>query len=118
MYVTVTSKSWETPPVPFQRGVFQGDTMSPIVFLLTFNPLLKLSALLNQDHGYKFDLPLQHSESLPSINSSIYVRWLESSDEPPGWYRARVQSTFKLRIALALLRMMTLQKPLYLKLLT
>ena len=42
LFVTVTSKNWETPPIPFLQGVFQGDTMSAIVFLLAFNPLLKL----------------------------------------------------------------------------
>jgi len=65
--------------------------MSPIIFLLSFNQLLKLSAQLNQGHGYKFELPLQNSEDLPPINSSIYVKWLEEDDdEPPGWYQARV----------------------------
>ena len=47
LYVTVASKNWETSPIPFCHGVFQGDTMSPIVFLLSFNPLLKLAAPLN-----------------------------------------------------------------------
>jgi len=30
--------------------------------LLALNPLLKLSAHLNQGHDYKFELPLQSSE--------------------------------------------------------
>ena len=83
----VASRNWETPLIPFDWRVFQGDTMSPIVFLLTFNPLLKLSAHLNQGHGYKFELPLQNSEPLPSVDSSIYVKWLEDDDELPGWYQ-------------------------------
>jgi len=102
-------------PVPFQRGVFQGDTMSPIVFVLTFNPLLKLSAHLKQGHGYNFELPLQNSEALPSINTSVYVKWMEDIDEPPGWYRARVSEYFQ--DTLVQLHMMTLQNPPYLKLL-
>jgi len=39
--------------------------MSPIVFLLAFNPLLKLAADLNHGHGYTIKLLLQGSEDLP-----------------------------------------------------
>ena len=28
LFVTVTNKSWETPPITFRRGVFQGDIYS------------------------------------------------------------------------------------------
>ena len=65
---------------PFCQVVFQEDTMPLIVFLLAFNPLLKLAAKLNQGHGYSIELPLQNS------NSTIYVIWVEQGDEPPGWY--------------------------------
>ena len=65
LFVIVTTKSWVTPPIPFHRGVFQGDTMSPIMFLLAFNPLLQLAAELNRGHGYVIQLPLQNSEDLP-----------------------------------------------------
>jgi len=81
LYITVVTKN---------HGVFHGDTMSPIVFLLSFNPLLKLAAYLNQGHGYTIELPLQNSEDLPPLDSSIYVKWVEEGDEPPGWYHARV----------------------------
>ena len=64
--------------------------MSPIIFLLTFNPLLKLAAVLNQGHGYTFEILLQGSEELPPLNSSVYVKWVEEGEEPSGWYRARV----------------------------
>lgn len=40
LFVTVASKNWNTPTIPFHWGAFQGDTMSPIIFLLAFNPLL------------------------------------------------------------------------------
>jgi len=29
-------KFWETDPIPFKWGVLQGDTLSPIIFLLVF----------------------------------------------------------------------------------
>ena len=94
LFVSIANQTWETPPIPFCRGVFQGDTLSPIIFLLAFNPLLKLAADLNQGHGYSIELPLQGSEELPPLDSSIYVKWTEEGEEPPGWYRARVDEYF------------------------
>ena len=41
--VTVMCDYWKTASISFQRGVFQGDTLSPIIFLLVFNPLLQLA---------------------------------------------------------------------------
>ena len=81
--------------------------MSPIIFLISFNPLLKLAADLNYGHGYTIELPIQGSENLPPLNASVSVKWMEESDEPPGWYRARVAV-----IALVGLYMMILRKPL------
>ena len=64
--------------------------MSPIMFLLAFNPLLQLAAKLNHGRGYVIQLPLQNSEDLPSAYITIYVKWVEQGNEPPGWYRATV----------------------------
>ena len=72
--VTIISKSWETAPIPFRRGVFQGDTLSPIVFLLVFNPILQLAESLNHFHGYKFQLPVEGSDMLPPVDTFIYVQ--------------------------------------------
>ena len=47
---TIQCHQWTTPPISIRRGVFQGDTMSPIIFILTFNPLLKLAEDLNKGH--------------------------------------------------------------------
>jgi len=69
--------------------------MSPIMFLLAFNPLLQLAAKLNHHHGYVIQLPLQNSEDLPPIDSAVYVKWVEQGDEPPGWYRAKVFEYFQ-----------------------
>ena len=94
LFVVVTTKSWETPPIPFQRGVFQGDTLSPIVFLLVFNPLLQLAVSLNCTNGYKLHLPVEGTEMLPPINTFLYVQWTEDGDELPGWYKSQVLEYF------------------------
>jgi len=92
LFVTVTTKSWKTLPIPFLWGVFQGDTMSPMMFLLAFNPLLQLATDLNHGQGYVIQLPLPH---LDDLASTIYVKWLEQTDDPPGWYRAVVSEYFQ-----------------------
>ena len=68
--------------------------MSLIIFLITFNPLLKLAADLNQGHGYTIELPLEGSENFPPLNASVYVKWMEEGDEPPGWYQVRIAEYF------------------------
>ena len=57
--------------------------------------MLKLAADLNQGHGYFIELPLQNSDDSPPLDSSIYVKWVEQGDEPPGWCRARVSEYFQ-----------------------
>ena len=48
----VQTKSWRSNPFTFKRGVFRGDPISPIIFLLVFNPILQ--ELQTQTHkGYK-----------------------------------------------------------------
>ena len=48
----VETPSWRSSQFTFNRGVFQGDPLSPIVFLLVFNPILQ--DLQNQSNkGYK-----------------------------------------------------------------
>ena len=96
LFVTVPTKHWMTLPIPFLQGVFQGDTVSPIMFLLAFNPLLQLVADFNQGYGYAIELPLQNSEYLPPVDSTVYVKWLEQGDESPGWYQAIVSEYFRM----------------------
>ena len=38
----IETKEWKTDPFPISRGgVFQGDTLSPLIFLVAFNPIIK-----------------------------------------------------------------------------
>ena len=94
LFAIVKSKSWGTVPIPFKRGVFQGDTLSPIVFLLVFNPVLKLAESLNSSHGYKFQLEIKGTEMLPPVNTYLYMKWTEDNGELPGWYKACVEEYY------------------------
>ena len=51
---TVTTKTWNSEPFIFRKGVFQGDPLSPIIFLTVFNPILE--KLKEYSHkGYSLD---------------------------------------------------------------
>ena len=57
------------------------------MFLLAFNPLLKLVESLNDPHGYHFKIPIEDSEALPPVNSFVYVKWTEAREEPQSTSR-------------------------------
>ena len=64
--------------------------MSPIIFLLTFNPIIQLVRRL-ECPGFFFKIPKPNSENLPSEGSTIYITWDEAnSNEDSGWYRCVV----------------------------
>ena len=88
---SVKTKKWRTPNFEIQRGVLQGDTLSPLIFLLAFNPLIELCNRL-PSCGFNLRLPVPNSSGLPPTNTAIYVEWNEDpSDEPSGWYYAVVK---------------------------
>ena len=88
----VSTPDWNTDTFSIQRGVFQGDTISPIIFLLCFEPLVKLASQY-PSKGYVPRIPIPDSESLPPVDSTIYLFWdEEQSSEPTGWYKCRVSS--------------------------
>ena len=53
----VVTKLWQPPSFPVKRGVFQGDTLSPLIFLIAFNPVIQ-SVQAHPSAGYNFKLPL------------------------------------------------------------
>ena len=86
----VYTSNWSTDQFSIERGIFQGDTLSPLIFLVAFNPILCL-ANSNPSLGYTPCHPVPASEGLPPVDSHIYLEWNEpSSDEPPGWYRCSI----------------------------
>jgi len=54
------------------------------MFLLAFNPLLKLAESLNYPHGYHIKTPTEGSKDLLRIDSYMYVKWTEAGEEPSG----------------------------------
>ena len=39
----IATKEWKTNTFPIRRGVFQGDTLSPLIFLVASNPIIKVT---------------------------------------------------------------------------
>ena len=50
----VKTKEWTAEPFSFKRGVFQGDPLSPIIFLMVFNPIIQ-HLKLKEDSGYSLN---------------------------------------------------------------
>ena len=89
----ISTKDWKAQPFPISMGVFQGDTLSPLLLLIAFNPIIQ-SVVIHPSRGFSLKLP-NHTESnqhtLPCQNSHIYALWEENnSKETLGWYLARV----------------------------
>ena len=62
----------------------------PIIFLVAFNPVLKLAKKLACP-GFAFRIPIPDSEDLPPPDSTFAVLWdVVDSNEPSGWYKCTV----------------------------
>lgn len=91
----VSTKQWKSPSFSIKRGVFQGDTLSPMLFLIAFNPIVQ-SIVTHPARGFSLVLndASNNPTALPKVGSYIYALWDEdSSDEKQGWYLAKVLST-------------------------
>lgn len=89
----VSTKDWSTPVFDIKRGVFQGDTLSPLLFLIAFNPII-LSISSHPSSGYRLQLGNvlnNEAQITPAIDTFIYALWdVRDSREKAGWYLAKV----------------------------
>ena len=51
----VRGPQWSSSKFSFRRGVFQGDPLSPIIFLLVFNPVLNYLQSIEDRYGYNLN---------------------------------------------------------------
>ena len=88
---SISTSKWCTPPFQITKGIFQGDTLSPLLFLLCYHPVIAYAEKLPTT-GFKMTSTVPNSAGLPPVDSYIYIEWQEeSSEEPDGWYHCQVQ---------------------------
>ena len=82
----VVTKSFQSEIFSFKRGVFQGDPLSPIIFLLVFNPILQYLTE-NSKFGYKLQdqnfitLPFADDFCLITTDKRTHQRMIKKIDE-------------------------------------
>ena len=54
LHGSAVTKSWTSDKFPFKKGIFQGDPLSPIIFIMCFNPIIQ-ALESNQHLGYKLN---------------------------------------------------------------
>ena len=64
----ISTNHWSTELFPINKGVFQGDTLWFLIFLLSFNLIIKLVKSLSGE-GFSLHLPIANSEGLPPVGS-------------------------------------------------
>ena len=51
----VKGPSWESEPFRFQTGTFQGDPLSPVLFIMVFNPIISKLKSYENKYGYSLN---------------------------------------------------------------
>ena len=75
----------ESSKTPLEEDFFC-NTLSPILFLLLFNPIIKFPLLIHSS-GYRQSLKPLNVKGLPPFGTHLYVGWEEvDSSGPVGWY--------------------------------
>ena len=84
---SVVSQQWSSEQFKFAKGVFQGDPLSPIVFLICFNPIIEK---LKQESKFGYDLngtkyittPFADDFNLITTNKRTHQRLINNIN---GW---------------------------------
>ena len=82
----VVTKSFQSEIFSFKRGVFQGEPLSPIIFLLVFNPILQYLQE-NSKFGYKLQdgkfitLPFADDFCLITTDKRTHQRMIKQIDD-------------------------------------
>ena len=77
---TVKTKEWKTPQFEIKRGMLQGDTLSPVIFLTVFNPPVELSNHLLTCR-FSLKVPVRNSVVLFHLCTLIWwTYWLDFRD--------------------------------------
>ena len=58
----VVTSEWESEVFKFRKGVFQGDPYSPIIFLVSFNPIIQYLKSLEDRFGYELIVKDENNE--------------------------------------------------------
>ena len=75
----VDTPNWRSNPFKFCRGVFQGDPVSPVIFLMAFNPVLLHLKLQEETIGYK--LNNAHIVTLPYADDFCLITTHKSTHQ-------------------------------------
>ena len=94
LHTYFVTKDWSSATLPVRKDIFQGDTLSSVLFLLAFNPIVRVANSLST-LGCSLKLPIPNSAGLPPLGSHLYVEWSEeTSSEPQGWCSCSVVDYF------------------------
>ena len=78
----VRTQQWSSSQFSFRRGVFQGDPLSPLMFLLVFNPVLSNLKTMEDRYGYALNdtrfisVPFADDFNLITSNKRTHQRLL------------------------------------------
>ena len=81
----VFTKTYNTSEFPFRPGVFQGDPLSPIIFLMVFNPIIEFLQAESR-HGFNLEgenfitLPYADDFCLITTNKRTHQRLMNAID--------------------------------------
>ena len=73
MTAYIQSQEWITPSFPITQGVFQGDTLSPVIFLLAFSPIIHLAETWEYA-GFFNQIPVRNSPQSANPSMSYGMR--------------------------------------------